>query len=129
MAEPKTKPERRVAGKSKFRLPERPPRVVETNPLREILQEAKAQEEALKKLSPQAQDTPAKRIAGVGHSLKTIKRDTPAQNIAGVSVFLLTSDVVTAVGPGSGWLRRQKETKDSSLLGWRIKDFRSLNKA
>ena len=84
MAEPKTKPERRVAGKSKFRLPERPPRVIETNPLREILQEAKAQEEALKKLSPQAQDTPAKRIAGVGHSLKTIKRDTPAQNIAGV---------------------------------------------
>jgi len=84
MAEPKTKPERRVAGKSKFRLPERPPRVVETNPLREILQEAKAQEEALKKLSPQALDTPAKRIAGVGHSLNTITRDTPAQNIAGV---------------------------------------------
>jgi len=85
MAEPKTKPERRVAGKSKFRLPERPPRVVEINPLREILQEAKAQEEALTKPPPPAQNTPAKRIAGVGQSLNTVSRDTPAQNIAGVS--------------------------------------------
>ena len=84
MAEPKTKPERRVAGKSKFRLPDRPPRVVETNPLREILQEAKAQEEALIKPLPEAQATPAKRIAGVGQSAKTGARDTPAQNIAGV---------------------------------------------
>ncbi len=85
MAEPKTKPERRVAGKSKFRLPERPPRVVEINPLREILQEAKAQEEALTKPPPQTQNTPAKRIAGVGQSLNTVARNTPAQNIAGVS--------------------------------------------
>jgi hypothetical protein len=84
MAEPKTKPERRVAGRSKFRLPERPPRVVETNPLREILQEAKAQEEALVKPVPQAQTTPAKRIAGVGQSSNTVARDTPAQSIAGV---------------------------------------------
>jgi hypothetical protein len=84
MAEPKTKPERRVAGKSKFRLPERPPRVVETNPLREILQEAKAQEEALANPSPQAQATPAKRIAGVGHASNTVAQATPAQNIAGV---------------------------------------------
>ena len=85
MAEPKTKPERRVAGKSKFRLPERPPRVVETNPLREILQEAKAQEEALTMPSPQAQSTPAKQIAGVGRSPNAILHDTPAQSIAGVS--------------------------------------------
>lgn len=85
MAEPKTKPERRVAGKSKFRLPERPPRVVEINPLREILQEAKAQEEALKKPTPQPQNTPAKRIAGVRQSANIVARDTPAQNIAGVS--------------------------------------------
>ncbi len=84
MAEPKTKPERRVAGRSKFRLPERPPRVVETNPLREILQEAKAQEEALVKPSHQAQATPAKRIAGVGQSSNTAARNTPAQSIAGV---------------------------------------------
>lgn len=84
MAEPKTKPERRVAGKSKFRLPERPPRVIETNPLREILQEAKAQEEALTKPSPKAQNTPAKRIAGVGQSSNKVARDTPAQSIAGV---------------------------------------------
>jgi hypothetical protein len=84
MAEPKTKPERRVAGRNKFRLPERPPRVVETNPLREILQEAKAQEEALAKPAPQARSTPAKRIAGVGQSSNRAARDTPAQEIAGV---------------------------------------------
>ena len=84
MAEPKTKPERRVAGRSKFRLPERPPRVVETNPLREILQEAKAQEEALAKPAPQVRTTPAKRIAGVAQSSSATARDTPAQNIAGV---------------------------------------------
>lgn len=85
MAEPKTKPERRVAGRSKFRLPERPPRVVETNPLREILQEAKAQEEALAKQATQVHPTPAKRVAGVAQSSSTITRDTPARNIAGVS--------------------------------------------
>src|ERR1043165_3090462 len=82
MAEPKIKPERRVAGRSKFRLPERPPRVVETNPLREILQEAKAQEEALTKPAPQAQTTPAKRIAGVGHA-PIVRPDTPSKKVAG----------------------------------------------
>lgn len=85
MAQPKTKPERRVAGRSKFRLPERPPRVVETNPLREILQEAKAQEEALAKPAAQVRATPAKRIAGVSHPTSSATRSTPAQNIAGVS--------------------------------------------
>jgi hypothetical protein len=84
MAEPKAKPERRVAGRSKFRLPERPPRAVETNPLREILQEAKAQEEALANPTVQARHTPAKRIAGVTHS-STASHGTPAQPIAGVS--------------------------------------------
>lgn len=83
MAEPKTKPERRVAGRSKFRLPERPPRVVETNPLREILQEAKAQEEALARTDLGSQITPAKKIAGVVRS-PAIKRDTPAKRDAGV---------------------------------------------
>lgn len=83
MAEPKTKPERRVAGKSKFRLPDRPPRVVETNPLREILQEAKAQEEALAQLPTQHQDTPAKQSAGASSS-HVAGRNTPASNIAGV---------------------------------------------
>lgn len=83
MAEPKTKPEKRVAGRSKFRLPERPPRVIETNPLREILQEAKAQEEALARPKPQAQSTPAKRIAGVGHP-PHVARDTPAKRVTGV---------------------------------------------
>jgi hypothetical protein len=93
MAEPKTKPERRVAGKSKFRLPERPPRVVETNPLREILQEAKAQEEALIKPSPQAQTTPAKRIAGVEQPSNTVAPDTPAQSVAGVIRSVATRQV------------------------------------
>jgi hypothetical protein len=83
MAEPKTKPERRVAGKSKFRLPDRPPRVVETNPLREILQEAKAQEEALARPAAQAQDTPAKQNAGVSPAPATAN-NTPAQGVAGV---------------------------------------------
>lgn len=89
MAQPKTKPARREAGKSKFRLPERQPRVVETNPLREILQEAKAQEEAL---TAEAQrPTPAKKITGVGRysssqiASKKAVADTPALNIAGVS--------------------------------------------
>jgi len=86
MAEPKSKPERRVAGKSKFRLPDRPPRVVEINPLREILEEAKAQEEALTKPSPQTRNTPTNRIAGLVQPSNTITHnDTPAQNIAGVS--------------------------------------------
>lgn len=105
MAEPKAKPERRVAGKSKFRLPDRPPRVVETNPLREILQEAKAQEEALAKPSPQAQTTPATRIAGVRQSSSTVLSNTPAQNIAGVdgAVAARSSsapDKVTAISFG-----------------------------
>lgn len=82
MAEPKIKPSKRVAGKSKFRLPERLPRLPEESPLREILQEAKAQEEALAaKPSPQARITPVIRIAGVGHtsiphSAKTLAIDT-----------------------------------------------------
>lgn len=82
MAEPKGKPERRVAGRSKFRLPERQPRVSEVNPLREILQEAKAQEEALAapRPRPQVRPTPAKPITGVAQSIRT----TPVQKIAGV---------------------------------------------
>jgi hypothetical protein len=88
MAQPKTKPARREAGKSKFRLPERQPRVAETNPLREILQEAKAQEEAL--LAEVHPPTPAKKIAGVGkpstHKITSKNRShlTPALDIAGV---------------------------------------------
>lgn len=91
MAEPKTKPERRVAGKSKFRLPDRQPRVSEINPLRELLQEAKAQEQALAapqpqpRPRPQSRPTPAKPIAGVGPARDVKPNDTPAQNIAGVS--------------------------------------------
>lgn len=84
MAEPKPKPERRVAGRSKFRLPERPPRVVEVNPLRDILREAKAQEEALAEPASRAHDTPAKKSAGVVRRTNTVVRDTPAQRIAGV---------------------------------------------
>ena len=84
MAEPKTKPERRVAGRSKFRLPDRPPRVVEVNPLREILREAKAQEEALAKPTARAQDTPARKSTGVARRTNVRVQETPAQSIAGV---------------------------------------------
>lgn len=106
MAEPKTKPERRVAGKNKFRLPDRPPRVVEINPLRDILEEAKAQEEALAKPSSQIRTTPARRVAGVAQSSNTLTHgNTPAQNIAGVAspVTARTTpapDNVTAVSFG-----------------------------
>jgi hypothetical protein len=86
MAEPKTKPQQRVAGRNKFRLPERQPRVAETNPLREILQEAKAQEEALLNITvPPVHTTPAKKIAGVASDSSTEAHSTPAQNIAGVA--------------------------------------------
>ena len=87
MAEPKIRPAKREAGKSKFRLPERPPRPVEENPLRELLKEAKAQEEAA--LEPQArttQDTPVKKIAGVRVTHKKELINTPASEIAGVSL-------------------------------------------
>ena len=87
MAEPKIKPAKREAGKSKFRLPERTPRPVEENPLRELLKEAKAQEEA--GLEPKARatrDTPVKKIAGVRVVQKKEINATPASEIAGVSL-------------------------------------------
>ena len=65
MAEPKIRPAKREAGKIKFRLPERAPRPVEENPLRELLKEAKAQEEALEPKARATRDTPVKKIAGV----------------------------------------------------------------
>src|SRR5215213_7256870 len=65
MAEAKVKPAKRVAGKSKFRLPERTPRIAEINPLRELLKEAKAQEAATVSNSLTEDSTPAKQIAGV----------------------------------------------------------------
>ena len=97
MAQPKTKTPRREAGKSKFRLPDRQPRVVETNPLREILQEARAQEDAnaAKARSP----TPAKKITGVGKSsgpqIASKKADsyTPVANIARVSNSIAASPI------------------------------------
>ncbi|MFL6230939.1 MAG: hypothetical protein ACJ741_19360 [Pyrinomonadaceae bacterium] len=87
MAEPKIKPERREAGKSKFRLPERQPRVSDINPLREILQEAKAQEEALLAEVPpipNVSPTPANIIAGVARTPSKEIGGTPAKNITGV---------------------------------------------
>ena len=87
MAEPKIKPAKREAGKSKFRLPERAPRPVEENPLRELLKEAKAQEAALEPEAPQLRrDTPVKKIAGVPPS-KREATDTPAMSDAGVSAI------------------------------------------
>ncbi len=81
MADPKIKTLKRVAGKSKFRMPERSPRITEDNPMREILQEARAQEEALStQPAPQSRPTPAKRIAGVGHAslVPTFKDQLPS---------------------------------------------------
>jgi hypothetical protein len=86
MAEAKIKQVKRVAGKSKFRLPERTPRVIEINPLRELLQEAKAQEAATIS-NPLTQDTtPAKQIAGVSQFPSPIQTSntTPAKIITGV---------------------------------------------
>lgn len=85
MAEPKIRPAKREAGKSKFRLPERAPRPVEENPLRELLKEAKAQEEASLEPKPRlTRDTPVKKIAGVRVAPKKEVIDTPAPEIAGV---------------------------------------------
>jgi hypothetical protein len=84
MAEPKIKPSKREAGKSKFRLPERAPRPVEENPLRELLKEAKAQEEALEPKAPRPRrDTQEKKIAGV-QPPKRYATDTPVMSNAGV---------------------------------------------
>ncbi|GEM_PF-1953225 len=84
--ETKPKPQTRVAGASKFRLPERPQRIVESNPMRDILDEAKAQE--VENLS--VIDTPVRNIAVVSRlipveSNKIVEKDTPARNVAGVS--------------------------------------------
>ncbi|MDT5157388.1 MAG: hypothetical protein QOC99_3813 [Acidobacteriota bacterium] len=78
MAEPKIKPAKREAGKSKFRLPERVPRPVEENPLRELLKEAKAQEAALEPKASKSSHTPAKKIAGVQRPSAGKSVDTPA---------------------------------------------------
>jgi hypothetical protein len=87
MAEPKIRPAKREAGKSKFRLPERTPRPVEENPLRELLKEAKAQEAARESaVSRPQQNTPARRITGVQSPSKSESLDTPAILNAGVSV-------------------------------------------
>lgn len=98
MAQPKTKTPRREAGKSKFRLPERQPRVVETNPLREILQEAKAQEDAI--AAKAQRPTPANKITGVDRSSrpqiasKKVVPYTPVTEIAGVPGSVASSDAI-----------------------------------
>jgi hypothetical protein len=87
MGEPKIRPAKREAGKSKFRLPERAPRPVEENPLRELLKEAKAQEAARDSATSQPQNnTPARKIAGVRAPSKSEPLDTPAILNAGVSI-------------------------------------------
>jgi hypothetical protein len=96
MAEPKVRPAKREAGKSKFRLPERAPRPVEENPLRELLKEAKAQEEALEPKARATRDTPVKKIAGVQVTPKKEATDTPAPEIAGVSVAKMSEAAVEA---------------------------------
>lgn len=86
MAEPKVKPAKREAGKSKFRLPERIPRPVEENPLRELLKEAKSQEEGIEKRALQARTTPAKRSAGVVKV--SAEKPSPAPETHGVALAL-----------------------------------------
>jgi hypothetical protein len=87
MAELKIKPAKREAGKSKFRLPERVPRPVEENPLRELLKEAKAQEAALEpKTSDPQRNTPARKITGVKPLSEREQLDTPVMSNAGVSM-------------------------------------------
>lgn len=97
MAEAKIKPAKRVAGKSKFRLPERTPRVAEINPLRELLQEAKAQEAATISNSSGQNITPVKQIAGVSQFPGSDKPTdaTPAKIITGVIPSL---DIKTGAG-------------------------------
>lgn len=75
MGEPKPKPTRRVAGASKFRLPERSPRLTEVNPLRELLQEARAQQE-------ESDETASATVDTVHHEINS--RTTPAKINAGV---------------------------------------------
>lgn len=84
MAEPKIRPAKREAGKSKFRLPERSPRPLEENPLRELLKEAKEQEAALEP-GVNLRTTPAKKIAGVRRSSASGASETPAIPRAGVA--------------------------------------------
>ena len=68
MPKPEARPAKRVAGRSKFRLPERAPRAAEVNPLRELLQEARAQEEAVALGESQAPSTPANYDTGVAET-------------------------------------------------------------
>ncbi len=103
MADPKVKPAKREAGKSKFRLPERAPRPVEENPLRELLKEAKAQEVASLELkATPIEETPVKKIAGVRLAPQNHVSDapaleyTPAPDIAGVSLAETSQDAAEA---------------------------------
>lgn len=87
MAEPKAKPAKREAGRSKFRLPERAPRPAEESPLRALLKEAKEQEaeEARGRDTPPP-STPAKNAAGGSvPSAGKPAGATPAKAVAGVS--------------------------------------------
>jgi hypothetical protein len=84
MGEPKRKPERREAGRSKFRLPDRQPRAGEVNPLRELLREARAQEEEAQQL-PAAPATPASHVAGVVRAPDAAPREAPARKVAGAA--------------------------------------------
>lgn len=96
MAEPKVKPEKREAGKSKFRLPERVPRPVEENPLRELLKEARSQEEALESEAPRVHPTPARKSAGVGRARAAKTSDSPVtRSIGAISPESVTSTEIS----------------------------------
>lgn len=112
MAEPKVKPAKREAGKSKFRLPERVPRPVEENPLRELLREAQSQEEALELKSPRARPTPAKKSAGVAGKSAAKASATPAPHLAGV----VTHELATPTGDSPGYTFAEFSKRWSPIL-------------
>jgi hypothetical protein len=65
--------------------------VVEVNPLRDILREAKAQEDALAEPPARVRNTPAKSSAGVARRSTITAQDTPAQDVAGVRAAVVES--------------------------------------
>jgi len=118
MADLKIKPAKREAGKSKFRLPERAPRLVEENPLRELLKEARAQEEeASRPAAAPARATPAKKIAGVRRPASAAVSDTPAILNAGVSPGLEEAPGQTSPHTFAEFSRRWSPILRSGQMG------------
>jgi hypothetical protein len=118
MAEPKIRPAKREAGKSKFRLPERAPRPIEENPLRELLKEARAQEEALEPKASSLPTTPVRKVAGVRRPSVDRASDTPATLSAGVSSLkAATSPEQSPVGTFAEFSKRWSPILRAGQMG------------